>query len=203
MNLFKLILCWLFLLPRVNFLYGQSDSSHSIRYYEMKSCKLTYRFFDGIHEGSKIVIFDDSGVYEKQIVVAHLANDSILRDSILGRIIKKDLNFLAIKTPQSTYSIDMDSKTGAKRDLILLPFDNDSFLGRRNAIGSDTILGRACEIVEYAKAIKVWYWKNIALKKEMVVDGIVMQEYATSIDEQYSINKDEFAVPKGVNFRVQ
>jgi hypothetical protein len=202
MIFFKHIFCWLLLLPIDNFIYGQSDSSHMFKYYNLNSCKITFEFFDGMNQGEKIIVFNDSGLYEKEIVVAHFVNDSILKDSLLAQFSKKGLNALVIKTPQSTYTIDLDTRTGTKQDRRPLPFGNEFFSPDKKVVGRDTILGRPCEVVVYNNAMKVWYWKNIALKKQMVVDGVVIQECVTSIDELYSIKKDEFAIPKGVDLRV-
>ena len=188
----------MFLLPINSFIYGQSDSSHMFKYYNLRACKITYEFFDGLNQGEKTVIFDDSGFYEKEIVVAHMVSNSIMKDSILARFSKKDVNALAIKTPQSIYSIDLDTRTGTIQDRRSPPFGDEFFSSSKKMIGRDTILSRPCEIAQYENAMKVWYWKNIALKKQMVVDGIIIQECAASIDELYSIKKDEFAVPKGV-----
>jgi len=203
MNYFKLAFCILSFLSVGLLVYSQSDSVGTFSCYNIKSCKVIYKFFDGIRRGEKIVIFDDSGVYEKEIVIAHLVSDSIMEDSPAASFIKKDINMIAIKTPQSILTVDIDTKRGSKQDRRPLPFGKDFFTPDKKVIGSDTILGRRCEIIEYTKAYKVWYWKGIALKKEMVVDGIIIQECAISIDESYSIKKDEFNVPKDVVWQNQ
>ncbi len=48
---------------------------------------------------------------------------------------------------------------------------------------------------------KIWYWKGIALKKEMNIDNLKIYEYATFIDEDYKIKVDEFLVPRNIKMQ--
>jgi hypothetical protein len=198
MRFFKPILCYLLFLSNENVSYGQNDSSHLFKYYDLDACRVTFTFFDGMNQGEKTIIFADSGFFEKEIVVAHMVNNSILNDSTMVQFSREGINALAIKTPQNTYLIDLKTRTGTRQDRLSVPFGAELYSSGKKVLGRDTILGRPCEVVQYENAMKIWYWKKIALKKEMVVDGIMIQECAVSIDELYPIKKDEFDVPKDV-----
>ena len=72
---------------------------------------------------------------------------------------------------------------------------------QKKKIGYDTFLNKTCEIVGF-QGFKIWYWKGLALKKEMALSpNPKVYEYATDIDENYIIEKNEFKVPAAVNLK--
>ena len=177
---------------------GQGENSNSIKYYQLRACKLTFKFSNGLQEGDKVLIFNDSGVFEKVHVYAHALNKSLNGDSVVAALTKNEVTVLMIKTPKSVYTIDLKSKKGRKEHRSPVLWGNESAFLKKRLIGEDTVLGRLCDVYECDGGFKVWYWKGIALRKEMVIDGTPVFERIMAIDEHYLIKKDEFAVPIGV-----
>ena len=72
---------------------------------------------------------------------------------------------------------------------------------QKKKIGHDTFLNQTCEIVDF-QGFKIWYWKGLALKKEMALSpNPKVYEDATAIDGNYIIKGDEFKVPAAVNLK--
>lgn len=166
---------------------------------ELKSCKIEYEFFDGINSGYKTVIFTDSGLIDKQIIIAKTDSSKIPAEmKLMMKDLPDQVRQLKIQTRDSVFLIDLISMNGEKQKRSLLNFSlSGPFLTR---IGTDTFLQKTCEVYD-AKVSKIWYWKGIAIKKEVAFkNGGMIYERAISIDENYIIKRDEFEVPVSVKF---
>lgn len=165
--------------------------------YQIKSCKIEFVFANGLQTGQKTLIFDKYGSLEKEegkSIVNKISNDEIPRELINQRV---SYHLLTIKTNNSIFNIDLDSMTGTKK--VLLEANRDVIDFRANKVGESFYLNRKCDIVNY-NGVKIWYWKGIALKKEFPSSGGAIYEYATAIDENYLVKKDEFSIPKNIKF---
>src|SRR5258708_2515016 len=173
---------------------AQFDSSSMRKYYDIKSCKIVYNFSNGLQKGEKTIVFDFWGNYEKAIVHSRLVNESMGGDSVISKLVTKGTNMMYLKTPKVIYEINMDDNIGIKQDRSSFEFSSDFLDQKKKKIGIDTILGKPCEIIEVAGAIKIWFWNKIALKKQLSqkVDGITVEEYAIKVDEQYSVRPNQF-----------
>lgn len=162
--------------------------------YKIKSCKIDSYFSNGFQKGKKSLIFTDSGKIEKLYTVVNTDTTidiGIPKEYSRGKAVD---HHLLIQRTDSVFSIDLDKMIGYKKARFYIDFS--SFIeNKKKKIGEDTILNRSCDIIEI-NGIKIWYWKGIALKTELLVGHVY--EYATSIDENYIIKEDEFKLPKGV-----
>jgi len=176
------------------------------RFYDIKSCKIKFRFLKGAQSGEKIFVFDNWGNVEKEEITT--INDttimkkgfSSVSDSAIDFTIPAKLDQLIIRTPQFIYTINLDQNVGYKQknnsSNILEQMDSNSSM----IIGKDTILGKPCQVLEIEHSMKIWLWNKIALKKQLLqkIDGMQMEESAIEVDEHYKIDPNEFGIPKGV-----
>jgi hypothetical protein len=178
-------------------LLGQICVGHSQAPCGINSCKIVFEFSNGFQKGTKTLIFNDSGRVEKQIGVTQVdtSTNNDLPKGIFGS--RTVYNSLIIKTKDSIFNIDSDSLKGNKRAVFLSTNGYKELLenGMATKVGTGIFLGRKCDMIDMGGA-QVWYWKGIALKKELLGDKIY--EHATSIEEHYVIKPDEFEVPKNV-----
>jgi len=177
---------------------AQPDSSNSERY-DIKTCKIVYKFSNGMQEGIRTLIFDSWGDYKKETTQTNMltfAKDDPSKISVDSF----KSNIMIIRTPKSIYKLDIDKRTGTKVNIQNLPFSREALKSSRITIGKDTFLNRPCEIIEIDGAIRLWMWNKIPLKKQLipVVNGIVIEESAISIDENYSVSSAEFDVPGNI-----
>lgn len=165
---------------------------------ELKSCKIVYEFFDGINTGYKTIIFNDSGLIDKQIVISKIDTSKLPPEAKSMFKFSNEANQLKIQTSDSVFLIDLISMTGTSNIRWGAGLRVESpFIIK---IGTDTFMQKVCEVYD-AKVAKIWYWKGVYLKKELVFkEGGKVYERAILIDENYIIKEDEFLPPKGVNF---
>ncbi len=184
--------------------------------YQIKSCKIDFVFFNSFQKGTKTLIFKDSGKIEKEIGEIYSIDTKALKK--LGwKKPRPVMHVLHIRRQDSVFFLDLDSMVGSGRFALTLvgsshpeepiiqtgkdTFDVDilAFVNsQKKKIGEDTLLGRPCDIIDF-NGVKIWYWKGLALKKEIIPQKVY--EYATSIDENYVIKEDEFKIPNGVKLR--
>ncbi len=192
--------------------YSQ-DSSLSKKIYDIKSCKIVYKYNIGFAKGEKTIIFDNWGNIEKENGVAYIDTlhpitkmfDSLFHksDTTTKNKIPSTQHILAIQTHDIIYNIDLDKKIGSMRTR----FHLEEFLGVTDSlekiIGADTFLGKQCIIKEFGGQLRFWYWNKIVLKKVFVDSNgdKSVQEYAIEIDENYKIKPDEFEPPKDIIFQ--
>jgi hypothetical protein len=161
---------------------------------DIRSCKIEYEFFDGVQKGTKTLIFDDSGWIEKQIVFSILDSTKLPPFPNGSPKVKTVSNILTIKTLKWVYNIDIDLKIGQKtsRTLFSMKSMTDNLMKKT---GEGLYLDKPCIIYDF-NGFKIWMWKGITLKKELVFpDGAKIYEVAVTVDENYIIGKDEFKVP--------
>lgn len=172
---------------------GQTQSLYGI-----KSAKIDYVFSNGFQTGTKTLIFTDSGKTEKAFAVTKM-DTSRLKDMPEGFSANNTSQILIIQTKDSVFTVDLVKQVGNRRQRFNLDMSS-VFDDQRKSIGTDTFLNRVCDVIDFA-GFKMWYWKGLVLKKEMTIDGDhKIYEYATSIDENYLIEADEFKVPDNVKF---
>ena len=172
---------------------GQLSMGYSQTPYKINSCKIDFVFAAGnLRKGTKTLIFDDSGKVEKELGITYLdtsANAEIPKEIIGNRTV---YHTLLIHTTDSIFSIDLDLMTCGKSANLNPGFSSTDEMKK---IREETFLSKKCDVMN-VNGVKLWYWKGIVLKKEIPAEGVY--EYATSIDENYVIKKDEFEVPKNV-----
>ena len=183
-------------------LVGQTVVGYSQAPFEIKSCKIDFVFANGFEQGTKTIVFNDSGRIGKEFGVIHVdtsANADIPKEVIGNRTV---YNRLIIQKHDSVFVIDLDLLEGSKRAALYFNAGksaNDTLFGNmQKKVGEDTFLRRKCDIYDTGGA-KIWYWKGVALKKVLLVDQIY--EYATSVDENYVIKPNEFEIPKNVKIQ--
>jgi len=182
--------------------HSQTISSFKhLKYYDIKSCKLIYKFDIEVAQGEKTIIFDDWGHLEKEI--QKTCADSVKSDSAsnLNYFINEiPSNVLGIKNDSTSYQIDLDKKVGYKQNSFYFEKPPELHDSLQRVIGMDTILGKPCKIVEFGNQLKLWFWNNIILKKELIDErgGFKILEYVTEIDENYEIKPNEFDVPNDI-----
>lgn len=168
--------------------------------YRIKSARIDYIFNNGFQSGTKTLIFTDSGRTEKVYGITQI--DTSLLNTIPEEFSQTQPSSgkLVIQTPDSIISIDLKKGIANKRPRS--DIDLSSFLDSHlKPIGTETFLNRMCEVMDVG-GFKIWYWKGLALKKELMIDGNQkVYEYAVSIDENYVIKPDEFKVPENVTFQ--
>jgi hypothetical protein len=166
---------------------------------ELKSCKIEYEFFDGINSGYKTLIFTDSGLIEKLIITAKTDTSKMPAEmKLMFKEMPREVKQLKIQTRNNVFLIDLISMTGEKQRRYHTGFQLPGPL--LSKIGNDTFLQKTCEVYD-VKVSKIWYWKGVAIKKELAFnEGGMIYERAISIDENYIIKKDEFKVPVNVKF---
>ena len=174
------------------FVVGQTQAP-----YEIKSAKIDFVFNNGLQLGTKTLIFTDSGKIEKAVAATEI-------DTSFFKNMSKEFNenlgaskTMIIQTQDSVFTIDLKKLTGTKRQRINVGIPSFPDEQKKKTV-TDSFLNRECEIVDF-HSFKIWYWKGIAVKKEMVIDAThKIYEYATSIDEDYIIKAEDFEVPDNV-----
>lgn len=174
---------------------GQTTSPYGI-----KSAKIEFAFSNGLQSGTKTLIFTDSGKIEK--VYAAISMDTSMINNMPEGFSTNNISsqILIIQTKDSVFRVDLEKQVGSKRERFNLDMSS-MFNDNKESIGTDLILNRLCDVYDL-EGFKIWFWKGLVLKKEMVIDGNhKIYECATSIDEDYPIKSDEFKVPKNVQFK--
>ena len=207
MKPFPLFSLLIFIFPMIG--HTQSDSAVVKKLYGIKSCKIVFKFYNGPQSGVKTIIFDDWGNMEKEEVITF--SDTAIMGKALRQLsggkfhdtIPGVQHNLRIRTAQEIYTIDVSQQVGYKTRSFAL-FDQTTMMNSMTtAVGTDTLLGKPCRIVEMQHAFRLWMWDNIALKKQLVqeVPDMKMEEYAIEVDDNYVIKPDEFTVP--ANIKIQ
>jgi hypothetical protein len=190
---------------------AQSDSAASKRFYDIKSCRIVYKFYDGPQSGVKTLIFDDWGKEEKEEVTTvsdtglmkQMLDVAGLPDSLRNMTIPGVQHTLLIRSAYKKYVINLDKKIGYQSTASMQQFGMNLFEQEAVIVGEDTLLGKRCVVKEIQKAFRLWIWHKIALKKIIIQKGSPLNvgEYATEIDENYVIKPNEFMVPKNITMR--
>jgi hypothetical protein len=173
---------------------AQPDSAKGRKHYPVKSCRIVFKFFNGPQSGTKTVIFDEWGNKEKEEVV-----------TMTGAAKE---NILILTVASQRYIMDLDQHTGAKSPAKFLfggsLEENMKQMGF-TFVRTDTLVGKPCKVWERPRAFRLWIWNNCyVVKKKMIQDlpgGMRVEEYATEIDDSYSIKPDEFKIPDNIKFQ--
>lgn len=217
----KITLLFAFLTFYLVPVYAQTAGTSPEKPIDIKSVRLVYTFVNGPQSGEKILVIDDWGKREKEVVTTvtdtsymrKLSNmaqgqqrDSFSRaaDSMLASLFKNAPSVqhqMLIHDSGQTYMVDLDRNIGSQRPYFQLMPDFGA-IGQKE-VGIDTILGKPCKIVEIEGVFRIWYWGKIALKKEIIekVEGMNVDEHVVSIDINYKIKPDEFKVPASVKMQ--
>jgi hypothetical protein len=178
---------------------GSTIASYSQAPYRINSCKIEFAFAAGnFQKGVKTLIFTDSGRVEKEFATTYRdtsGKSDIPKEMIGSRTVYHNL---LIHTTDSIFSIDLDLMTGSKKPKPSLDISSLLSGDQMTKVREDTFLNKKCDVIDLGGA-KLWYWKGIVLKKELPIDGV--HEYATSIDENYTIKEDEFRIPRDVKMQ--
>ncbi len=168
--------------------------------YDIKSGKIVYRFFNGIQQGEKTVVFDDYGRYEKMIGSSIVASSATEDQGFVGDTIREML----IKKEGVLYKIDLNKGIGFKLSRTdILPLNLNSLRPGQMITGTDTVLGKECTIVEVFGSLRSWYWNRIPIRKQIIGSGMTLkvEEFAISIEEDYTIRESEFELPIGISLK--
>jgi outer membrane lipoprotein-sorting protein len=157
----------------------------------------------GSQTGDKTLYFKDWG--RKQ---AEFSTSTIK----VGRY-SKDANLLKLSNGNWQYIINLESKTGTKREHPILEKlrefkDQISYgeFGEQLALmnggietGSDPIIGKKCRVFEFkSKNSRLWLWNWLILKSETLSGKVKINVQATSIQENVSIADSIFKPPLDV-----
>jgi hypothetical protein len=192
--------------------HAQTDSSASGKPFGIKSGRIVYTFFAITASGERILTFDDWGNTFKEelttvqdtatmekLLMAVKGNSKSAPDSLFNMKMRAVQHYWGIRTPMQTWTIDPDRHIGYVTESY-----NPPELGPIPAtvVGQDTILGKPCQVVEQQHGIRIWFWKNIPLKKlPLWVSGPNVGEHATLIDENYVIRPNEFKAPANIKIK--
>ena len=157
----------------------------------------------GSQTGDKTLYFKDWGRKQAEFSVSTIK---------VGKY-SKDSNLLTLKSGNWEYIINLDSKTGTKRENPILEklrefsdlISNGEF-GEQLALinggietGSDVVIGKKCRVFEFkSKNSKLWLWNWLMLKSETLSGKVKINILATSIKENASIADSIFIPPLDV-----
>lgn len=183
------------LITHFSFCQGQAP-------FQIKSGRIDFVWRNGISNGTKTLIFDDSGRIEKLIGVEYIDTSVDLQKLGFPEGLKNSrtlVNSLHIQTRDSIFSIDLDSSIGYSRPRLY--WDLKSLFPPDRKIGNFEFLGRSCDLMETPVG-EMLMWKGICLNKlfKNEIDPN-LYEYAVLIDENYVIKKDEFKVPANIKMK--
>lgn len=159
--------------------------------------------FDAVTQGIKVETtqyFDDYG--KKQAAVAVVDQGMVKTET-------KTLQF-----EDTIYQINVAMKMGQKiispeKPINYLQLTSDVIEKYKiQEVGTETIAGRQCkryseQITQMGQTVnvEVWIWKGVALKSVMKLgDTEIMNQTATEVQENATIDPKEFVVPEGVTF---
>ena len=180
----------------------KESTSEFQKRYGIKSGVIEY-IITGSQEGTKTLYFDSWGMRQAEYTRSVL--------SVGG--FTKPLNLANIIDGEFQYMINIDQNSGTKtRNPILKSIeqlkDQKGFneFGEQmllsmgaNKIGSETFLGKDCDIYEMKNTgTKLWVWEWITLKSETRSGGLEINLVATRINEGGSVPKEKFKIPEKV-----
>lgn len=195
------------------FSYSQSNKAYPFKSIEIEF-KTESSAFGTVTKGTKTVWIDNYGDKE-----ATLINEKTTT-KVMGMESSEVKNTLNIRNGNTGYSVDLIEKTATKTDignLKLLAFafggkidvkskdprkNLKDFVEKNNGkwYGSDSFLGKSCDVFSLM-GVKMWMYKNVVLKSESEISGVVSSEIAISIKEDITIPTNKFEVPKGITIQ--
>jgi len=171
-----------------------------VKRYQIKSGIVEYTL-SGTRTGTETIYFDNWGMREAKYTKSEM--------SMMG--VTQKQNTLVIIDGETTYSIDLDTKTGTKMETPMLKelAANNKDLtdaGEKMMksmggakIGTEVVLGKTCDVWEIkTMQSKTWVWKNVPLKTQVNMANMQMTMIATKFEEGASIPADKFKVSSDV-----
>jgi hypothetical protein len=179
---------------------ASSQSLAGVKRYQIKSGIVQYTL-SGARKGTETVYFENWGMREAKYTQAEM--------SMMG--ITQKQNTLTLLDGETTYNIDLDTKTGTKMETPMLKelAANNKDLtdaGEKMMksmggakIGTEAVLGKTCDVWEIKNMqSKTWVWKNVPLKTQVNMANMQMIITATKFEEGASIPTDKLKVPSDV-----
>ena len=189
----------LLLLATATVMFAQAD----FKRYPEKAGKITFKW-EGNMKGTTTLYWDNYGAKEY--------NRSEITTKIFGISTKSIDHTLTLEA--NTYSWTDGESQGMQMTNPYLDYykenpDTDwKELGEAtldqmgySKVGTEKILGRTCDVWEGIG--KIWVWKMITLKSSVSAMGVSGIQTATEIQENPSIPKSIFTVPKNIDFIIE
>jgi hypothetical protein len=196
----------LFLMSSV--LMAQNGRINDQKIFGVKSGKIEYRI-EGKTKGSKTLWWDDYGRLQCEVKKTST--------KMMGMTTNEEV--MTIRNRKGSYHINLIEKTGTFMSLedeadmteALAGTSDEAELKRKaeeiskgfdaKDVGTETILGRTCIVMEIGKLNgKHWRYKEIPLKMEVKMGGILGNsvEEAISFDENTTVPASRFEVPADI-----
>ncbi|MEK7730201.1 MAG: hypothetical protein AAB354_17465 [candidate division KSB1 bacterium] len=169
-----------------------------IKRYQIASAIVEYTL-SGIQNGTETLYFTDYGMREAKYTRTELK---------VGTFTQKT-NRVTILDGATTYTIDLDAKTGTKVETPLyknLEGKDATEVGEKmlrdmggQKIGAESFLGKMCDVWEIKSlGSKTWLWSGIPLKTETKFAGTQNFVSATKLEPNAQIPPDKLALPADV-----
>lgn len=184
------------------FIISTAIFAQDFKRYEFKSGKVVFESSGSI-TGTETMYFDDYGMLEVKSTKATL--------EMMG--IKQVTDTKVIMDGKWIYTLDNNSGEATKMEnplYSMFPQGGDlekvgeemmTNMGGKK-IGTETLLGKKCEIWEIKKLMsKIWIWKSIPIKSEINMMGMNITSIATSVEVDIPVSPNEFKIPEGVEFK--
>ena len=186
----------------ISLLVSIAISAQDFKRYQFESGKVVYET-SGSMTGTETMYFDDYGMLELKETKATL--------EMMG--IKQVTDTKVLMNGKWIYTIDKNSGEANKMEnplYSMFPEGGDlekvgeemmiNMGGKK--IGSETLLGKECDIWEIKKLMsKVWVWKSIPIKSVVNMMGMNITQIATNVEVDISVSPDKFKIPEGVEFK--
>lgn len=183
---------------------SQDKTEYNYKRYHHKTAKIEYRI-SGKTSGKEVLYFKDYGRTEAKY------NESVLE---MGNGDLSESHYFTLIKDQWAYNINLKENSGTKSKSSLHPFfaevydslDIDKALESYfqeiggEIIGTDTILGKKCNVWEMKKYQgKIWIWENIPLKNEYGMAEGSVSTVATKIEVNIDIPDKVFDIPENIS----
>lgn len=171
-------------------------SLHAQEKLPFKSAIIEYKISGDYQNGEMEMYFDNYG--EKRCIISKI-------DMTMGDM-DTSTHTMMIFSGNDIYNINLAEGTGTKTTLspeqkeqmmqMAQQMSIEAMKSRGNMIGTETILGKECEIYDM-QGIKMWIWEGIGLKSETSMMGQYTSE-AVGLEVNASIPASQFEPPSDV-----
>lgn len=161
-----------------------------------KSAIVKYRISGDYQSGEMEMYIDDYG--EKRCTIMKV-------DMAMGDIDTSSHTMMIFKG-NDVYNINLKDRTGTKATMtpeqkeqmmqMAQQMSEEAMKSRGDMIGTETILGKPCEIYEIS-GMKIWIWNGLNLKSETSMMGYYCAE-AVSLKVDTRIPTSQFEPPSGI-----
>ncbi len=179
---------------------ASGQSLAGVKRYLIKSGIVEYTL-SGTRKGTETIYFDNWGMREAKYTKSEM--------SMMGMTQKQ--NTLTLLDGETTYNIDLDTKTGTKMETPMLKElaannKNLTDAGEKMMksmggakIGTEVVLGKTCDVWEIKNMqSKTWVWKNVPLKTQVNMANMQMTITATKFEDGATIPPDKLKIPSDV-----